>query len=200
MLSFDDGPSPEFTPQVLSILEQKHVTASFFVIGNRVAGNEALLHRMVADGFEIGNHSWSHPQMTKLTKDQILTEIQSTQAAISLTGVPQPTLFRPPYGAINDSVVHEAGLQTALWNIDPEDWRSNDPNLLAQSLIATAKPGGVMDLHDVHPAIVAALPTIIDQLSAQGYQFVTVSQLLHSRDRPGHDPFYGYADPALPAN
>ncbi len=195
-LSFDDGPSPTTTAEILTTLEQKHVAATFFLVGKNIAGNETLVQRMAADGFEVGNHSWDHPDMTGLTSDQLRDELLSTQAAIVNAGAPLPTLFRPPYGAVNDQVLADAGLQTALWNIDPEDWRATDPAALAQAIVATAKPGGIIDLHDIHQVTADALPAVIDQLTARGYIFVTVSQLLHSRDRPGHDPFYGYAAPA----
>jgi peptidoglycan/xylan/chitin deacetylase (PgdA/CDA1 family) len=197
-LSFDDGPNPATTPEVLTTLELKHVAATFFLVGRNIAGNETLVQRMAADGFEVGNHSWDHPNMIGLTPEQISTELLSTQAAIVNAGAPLPTLFRPPYGAVNDKVLADAGLQAALWNIDPDDWKATDPALLAQQIVATAKPGGIIDLHDIHQVTADALPAVVDQLAAQGYKFVTVSQLLHSRDRPGHDPFYGYAAAALP--
>jgi peptidoglycan/xylan/chitin deacetylase (PgdA/CDA1 family) len=197
-LSFDDGPSAAVTPQILTALEQRHIAATFFLIGKNIDGNQTLLQRMAADGFEVGNHSWSHPNMTGLTPDQIKTELLSTQAAIVNAGAPLPTLFRPPYGAVNDQLLADAGLQAALWNIDPDDWQSTDPISLAQAIIATAKPGGIVDLHDIHQVTADALPAVLDQLTLKGYKFVTVSQLLHSRDRPGNAPFYGYADPVPP--
>jgi len=198
-LTFDDGPSAVTTAEVLTTLEQKHVAASFFLVGKNIDGNQTLVQRMAADGFEVGNHSWDHPDMTSLTPDQVRDELLSTQAAIVNAGAPLPTLFRPPYGAVNEQVLSDAGLQTALWNIDPDDWRATDPVILAQQIVTTAKPGGVIDLHDIHQVTADALPSVIDQLAAKGYKFVTVSQLLHSRDRPGHDPFYGYAaTPAIP--
>lgn len=192
-LSFDDGPHQDTTAQVLTTLEQKGAKASFFLVGENIAGNETLVQRMAADGFEVGNHTWDHKDMTTVSPDQLQSDILMTQAAIVSAGAPAPQLFRPPYGAINSDVVSQVGLQIALWNEDPEDWRATDPNLLAQTVVAIAKPGGVIDLHDVHPVTAAALPQIIDQLQAKNYQFVTVSQLLHSRDRPGHEPFYGYS-------
>jgi peptidoglycan/xylan/chitin deacetylase (PgdA/CDA1 family) len=174
-------------------LEQKHATASFFLVGSKIGGNQTLVQRMAADSFEVGNHSWDHPNMTGLTPAQVRDELLSTQTVIVNAGAPLPTLFRPPYGAVSEQVLADAGLQAALWNIDPDDWRATDPAALAQAIVATAKPGGIIDLHDIHQVTADALPTVIDQLAAQGYKFVTVSELLHSRERPGHDPFYGYA-------
>jgi peptidoglycan/xylan/chitin deacetylase (PgdA/CDA1 family) len=164
-LSFDDGPSAAVTPQVLTILEQHHIPATFFLIGKNIDGNQTLVQRMAADGFEVGNHSWSHPDMTQLTPDQIKTELLSTQAAIVNAGAPLPTLFRPPYGAVSDQVLADAGLQAALWNIDPVDWQATDPIALAQNIINTAKPGGIVDLHDIHQVTADALPAVLDPAS-----------------------------------
>jgi peptidoglycan/xylan/chitin deacetylase (PgdA/CDA1 family) len=195
-LSFDDGPNELTTPKILDILEQRHVAASFFLVGMHVGGNEDLIRRMDAAGFEIGNHTWDHHDMTKLTSDQVRQELLQTQTAITATGAPVPTLFRPPYGAIDPSVVKDAGLQTALWNEDPRDWQATDPALLAQNIVDNARPGGVVDLHDIHQVTVDALPSVIDQLRQRGYTFVSVSDLMHSRERPAGEPFYGYAPPA----
>lgn len=194
-LSFDDGPSSVTTAEILTTLEQTHTAATFFLVGKNIAGNQTLVQRMTADGYEVGNHSWDHPNMTGLTPEQVKNELLSTQAAIVDAGAPLPHWFRPPYGAVSQQVLEDAGLQAALWNIDPTDWRATDPTVLAQTVINTAKPGGIVDLHDIHQVTADALPAIVAGLSAKGYKFVTVTQLLHSRDRPGNAPFYGYAEP-----
>lgn len=192
VLSFDDGPNVVTTPKMLDILEQAHVTASFFVVGKNIAGNEALLQRMAKDGMEIGNHTWSHMDLTKLTPAQIRDELIKTQLAVQAAGAPLPTLFRPPYGAVDDVVVGSAGLQTALWNEDPKDWKVANSATLQQIILASAKPGGVIDLHDIHQVTVDAMASTILSLKGSGYQFVTVSQLQNSKARPGNAPFYGY--------
>jgi peptidoglycan/xylan/chitin deacetylase (PgdA/CDA1 family) len=192
-LSFDDGPTAVETPQVLDTLERTNTAATFFVVGRNVPGNEALLRRMHQDGFEIGNHSYNHPNFANLTPEQIDYELAATQTIIEQAGVPKPALFRPPYGIINPAAADKYGLQIALWNEDPRDWQATDPAAVVAKVLGDARPGGVVDLHDIHQVTADALPTIIDQLSTQGYQFVTVSQLLHSRERPGNAPFYGYA-------
>ncbi len=177
-LTFDDGPNPLTTPQVLSDLEQAHVSATFFVIGSRIAGNEAVLQRMYADGDEIGNHSWSHPDLTKLPVDQIQQQIQLTQQAVVAAGVPAPTLFRPPYGAVNQTVEDNVPFATLLWNEDPQDWAANTPQQVIQSVEASARPGGIVDMHDIYHVTADALPQILVDLQARGLHFVTVSQLL----------------------
>jgi peptidoglycan/xylan/chitin deacetylase (PgdA/CDA1 family) len=191
-LSFDDGPMPPTTDAVLDILEQEQVRATFFLIGKNIPGHEAEVQRMARDGFEIGNHTWSHMDMTTLTPQQIKDELVTTQLAIVNAGAPAPTLFRPPYGAVNPGVVADAGLQTALWNEDPRDWEATDPAVVAQTIVSQAQPGGIVDLHDTHQVTVDALRSAIQQLKARGFQFVTVTQLMHSRIRPTTTPFYGY--------
>jgi len=189
-LTFDDGPNPLVTPQIVSILESEHVPATFFMVGSRVAGNEALLQRMHSDGDEIGNHSWSHPDFTKLTPDQIKQQVALTQNAITAAGVPAPTLFRPPYGAINQTVRDNvAPLTFGLWNEDPKDWAANTWQQVLVTSEASAKSGGVVDLHDIYHVTANALQPLIQHLKAKNFQFVTMSQLMQSF--PPNGEFYG---------
>lgn len=190
-LTFDDGPNANTTPQILSILEKEHVPASFFVVGTRVPGNGAILQRMYVDGDEIGNHSWSHPDLTTLKPQQITLQVTQAQTMIESTGVPAPTLFRPPYGAVNKSVLNNVPLTVMLWNEDPQDWATSDPQQVQQSVVASAKPGGVIDMHDIYQSTADALDPTIQKLKSEHYQFVTVSQLLGLK--PGQQgTFYGY--------
>ncbi|HEY1835432.1 MAG TPA: polysaccharide deacetylase family protein [Candidatus Saccharimonadales bacterium] len=189
-LTFDDGPDMYTTPQVLSILEREHVHASFFIVGSRVAGNQALLRRMFADGDEIGDHSWTHPDFTTLKPAQIRQQIAFTQKAIHAAGVPAPTLFRPPYGAVDQKVISNVPLTFMFWNEDPEDWAADSPKQVEKAVIASAKPGGVVDMHDIYHVTAESLDPIIKKLKAEHYQFVTVSQLLGLQ--PGQKgEFYG---------
>ncbi len=177
-LSFDDGPNPITTPQILTILEQNHVHANFFVVGLRAAAMLGILQREYRDGDEIGNHSWSHPDLTTLTPTQVQAQVSQTQAAVVAAGVPAPRLFRPPYGAINAMVKSQIHLTLAMWSVDPEDWNTSDPGQLAQKVINEAKPGGVVDMHDIDSATVTALPAILQNLKSR-FQLVTMSQLFN---------------------
>lgn len=189
-LTFDDGPNPLTTPDVLSILEQEHVHASFFIVGSRVPGNQALLRRMRADGDEIGDHSWTHPDFTTLTPAQIKQQIALTQAAITAAGVPAPTLFRPPYGAVDQKVIANVPLTMMFWNEDPEDWAASSPAQVEKAVEASARPGGVVEMHDIYHVTAESLDPIIKKLKVEHYQFVTVSQLLGLK--PGQKgEFYG---------
>ena len=177
-LTFDDGPSAQFTPQILDILERHHARATFFVVGSHVPGNEALIQRMFRDRDEIGNHSWSHADFTTLSPAQMEQQIAQTQAAVIAAGVPAPTLFRPPYGAVNPVVRSHVPLTMALWNIDPEDWKARSAQEVIAHVTATAKPGGIIEMHDIHAHTVEALDPLLIGLE-QRYQLVTMSELLN---------------------
>lgn len=175
-LTFDDGPNPVSTSQVLDVLERENVPATFFVVGSRVAGQEHLLRRMFYDGNEVGNHSWSHPDLTALTNGQILEQVNRTQAAVISAGLPAPVLFRPPYGAVNATVKTAVPMTLAMWNGDPLDWKEKDVNKVKDSIVAQAKPGGVLDMHDIYGITAQALGPAIDELKNK-YTFVTFSEL-----------------------
>ena len=190
-LTFDDGPNPATTPKVLDTLEGEHVPATFFVVGSRVAPNARLIARMHAAHFEIGNHSWSHPDLTELTPKQIRAQITKTQLAIEKAGAPAPTLFRPPYGYIDKKIRANVHLTFMFWNEDPEDWNADKASQVAARVIRDARPGGVVDMHDIYDVTADALPTVLRGLKGQGFHFVTASQLLDLR--PGQSGmFYGH--------
>lgn len=193
-LTFDDGPSPVTTPQVLDTLRKEKVPATFFVVGSRVPANAQLVRRMHVEGHEVGNHSWSHPYMHKLTAKQIHQQIIHTQQVIERAGAPAPTLFRPPYGEITPTVRKYVPLTFMLWNEDPRDWAATKPRQVVAAVEASAHPGGIIDMHDISPVTAKALPQIVHDLKQKGYHFVTASELLDLR--PGQKGiYYGYRYP-----
>lgn len=177
-LSFDDGPNPLVTPRVLDILAAEHIHATFFLIGSRIPGNEPLVRRMYREGNEIGNHSWNHADFTKLSPAEMDAQLRQTQTTIVNAGIPAPRLFRPPYGAVNDTVISHTHMTIARWDIDPEDWLVQDAAKVDQNLLAHAKPGGIIIMHDIYPSTADALEPAIQALKPH-YQFVTISQLMH---------------------
>ncbi len=183
-LTFDDGPDPSTTPHIMAALEKYNVPATFFVIGNRVARNASLLHSMYQQGLEIGNHTWGHANLTKLTPEQVTQEINQTQAAFSSAGLPVPQLFRPPYGKRDEVVRERAAMPLIMWNVDPQDWRATEPAQVVQAVNAQAKPGSIILMHDTKPVTAAAAEEVVRDLQSH-YQLVTVSQLLdlHSSSR-----------------
>jgi peptidoglycan/xylan/chitin deacetylase (PgdA/CDA1 family) len=193
-LTFDDGPNATTTPRILDDLERAKVPATFFVLGIQIAGHEAVLQRMHRSGHQIGNHSWGHPNLTKLTPEQLHHEVHDTQAAIVAAGLPAPTTFRPPYGAINPVVEQAVGMSIMLWNEDPKDWAAEKPEQVVQAVVSAARPGGIIDMHDIYETTAQALPQIIAELKARGYHFVTVSEL-HDLTPESRGLYAGYHQP-----
>ncbi|HWD08022.1 MAG TPA: polysaccharide deacetylase family protein, partial [Actinomycetota bacterium] len=177
-LTFDDGPDPTWTPQVLSVLAQAGVTATFFMIGWEAAADPPLVHQVVAAGNGVGNHTWNHVDLTLLPPSALPAQVdRTTQLLDSLTGR-SVSCLRPPQGHVNSAVEAELasrGLTAVLWNDDPRDWTRPGTAAIIQRAISEAKPGGIVELHDGggdRSETVQALPTIIAALRAQGYQFV----------------------------
>lgn len=181
-LTFDDGPGP-FTGRLLDDLGRAGVPATFFVIGAQVRGQEAMLARMVREGHTVGNHTWSHPNLARLGLQATQAQVAATDAAIrAATGV-QPTIIRPPYGAMS-AAVRQVGQAVILWDVDTLDWKIRSAPSVTQRALAGVRSGSIILMHDIHPSTVAAVPDIIAGLTARGYTLVTVPQLL-GQAQPG---------------
>jgi len=181
-MTFDDGPSAENTPRLLEILKQRNIKATFFLIGQNAAANPDIVRRILAEGHEVGNHSWTHPQLSKLSDDRVTAEITKTQAAIKDASGYAPTLLRPPYGAITprqrEWIANQFGLNIILWSVDPFDWKRPGASVITQRILSQVRPGSIVLSHDIHKQTVDAMPATLDALIAKGYKFVTVSQLI----------------------
>jgi delta-lactam-biosynthetic de-N-acetylase len=188
-LTFDDGPDNIYTPKILDILEAKGVPATFFIVGSQAQYFPDMLKRIVKDGFAIGNHTWDHPELPKLTPKQITQEIGSTEDEIQkVTGL-RPDLFRPPYGEYTDQdiqLIRNLGYRVVMWSVDTIDWSGASGDQILSRVNQKISPGGIILQHCIQfkPGVldgtVEALPKIIDQLRSEGYQFVTVQTLLTS--------------------
>lgn len=176
-LTFDDGPNADSTPIILDALKKQRVKATFFVIGLKVAPHKDLLIGVQKDGHEIGNHTWAHPNLTKLNRTQIEQQINQTQSAITDIGLPAPKLFRPPYEAFTKPMLAYVNMPVILWNIDPRDWREKDFKNVLAIVESQARPGGLIVMHD-RPATAVAVEKIIEDLKPK-FRFVTVSELLN---------------------
>ncbi|MGW2522383.1 polysaccharide deacetylase family protein [Streptomyces sp. NPDC001617] len=176
-LTFDDGPAVPYTGTLLKYLAQYKARATFFVVGQNVATHPEVVRAEMESGHEVGNHSWNHPVLTNLTSAQVRSQLERTSAAIKAATGKEPTLFRPPYGAIDGTVRAVTPLSPVLWTMDTEDWKYPNAAKVAQSVISKAKRNDVILIHDIHPTSVAAVPEILRTLTAQGYHFVTVSHL-----------------------
>jgi len=181
-LTFDDGPSAKLTPMLLDILKQRGIHATFFVVGENAAAYPDILKREIAEGHEIGNHSWNHPQLTHLSMDGIRSQIERTNDAIRVATGHNPTLLRPPYGAtsptLNRWFAKTYGMKVILWEVDPLDWKYRNSAHVESEILKQTKPGDIILSHDIHATTVAAMPATLDALIAKGYKFVTVSQLI----------------------
>jgi len=187
-LTFDDGPHPELTPRLLDILRAEGVRATFYVVGKNVEAYPDIARRIVAEGHEIANHSWSHPALTGLGAARLNQEIENTNAVIERVTGRRPTNMRPPYGALSErvrrSIINDHKLDIILWSVDPLDWKRPGASVVTQRLVEGARPGAIMLAHDIHPGTIEAMPGTIAQLKAKGYGFATVSQLLAMREPP----------------
>ncbi|NEP10999.1 MAG: polysaccharide deacetylase family protein [Symploca sp. SIO2C1] len=185
-LTFDDGPSPDITPQVLSILKDNNLPATFFILGRNLKKFPRIGQQILADGHVLGNHTWHH-WYHRMREFIIAREIESTAKLISeITGGVRTNLFRPPYGHRYNGIVDYARKRkdvVVLWSVDSEDWRGQDISVaeLVEQVVTEAEPGAIVLMHDTggdDNKIVQALPKIIEELSDRGYTFVTIPQLL----------------------
>jgi len=181
-MTFDDGPHSSLTPQLLDILSARGIRATFYVIGNRVSAHPLLMQRMVAEGHEIGNHTWSHPSLFGYSDAGVLDQLDRTAAAVHDAVGSSPVTMRPPYGHLYGRqrlMVHQArNLPTVLWSVDPQDWRRPGSAAVANHILDRSRPGDVILAHDIHVGTVRAMPAALDGLIARGYRFATVSELV----------------------
>ena len=191
-LTFDDGPHPELTPQLLDVLRNEGVRATFYVIGRNVQTYPEIARRIVAEGHEIANHTWSHPKLTAISAARLDQEMTSTTEIIQRVTGRRPTNMRPPYGAVNErvrqSMFQDHGFDVIMWSVDPLDWQRPGAEVVRQRLVDGAKPGGILLAHDIHPGTIEAMPGTIRDLKAKGFGFATVSQLLALQDAPAPRP------------
>lgn len=189
-LTFDDGPNPPYTSQILAILQQYSIKATFFCVGRLVAAYPDLVQQEYADGNVIGNHTWSHPNLPLLSSSDIVNQMGSTSDIISQTIAIRPVFFRPPYGALSAQVLTQANLlsfTTVVWNDDPQDWLRPGTNVIVARVLHVAGDGTIVILHDGggdRSQTVAALPIIIESLQRRGYQFVTLQQMVDHLPTP----------------
>lgn len=189
-LTFDDGPDGMYTPQILDILKKKHTPATFFVIGKQVEAHPQMMQRIVSEGHAIANHTWNHPNLSMVTTSRLVNEIRSTQRIMESTVGRAPDIMRPPYGALTKSdalVLQEMGMRVVMWNVDTLDWSGKSSKEILDIVKRDVSPGGIILQHNFHSearvldGTVAALPKIIEELRAEGYQFVTIQTLMDLR-------------------
>ena len=194
-MTFDDGPSSANTLRLLDILAKRHIKVTFFLVGENVQQNPDIVKREVAEGHEIANHSWTHPNFALLSDDKVRSELQRTDEAIFQACGVHPTLLRPPYGSLSALrgqarwINREFGYKIILWDVDPLDWKYRNAAHVESVILNgdknehAARSGSIILSHDIHSTTVDAMPATLDQLLARGFKFVTVSQLI-AMDKP----------------
>lgn len=177
-ITFDDGPNAEWTPKLLDGLAERGVKASFFVIGEKAEQNPQIIQRMYEEGHIVGNHTYSHVQLTRLSDSSACEEIRKTNEALyQITGV-YPQYVRPPFGSWSENLECSIDLFPVMWTIDTLDWTTKNADKVVNKAISQAKDNSIILLHDNYESSVDAALRIIDELTQKGYEFVTVEQLL----------------------
>ncbi|MGE7949800.1 polysaccharide deacetylase family protein [Lysinibacillus sp. NPDC093688] len=177
-LTFDDGPDAKVTPQILETLKRYDAKATFFMVGPNASKNSAIVKKVYEAGHEIGNHTWNHSKLTGLSTANVKQEVDRTSNTIYATIGQYPTVFRPPYGATNDKVRSVITMPSILWSIDTLDWKHHNAEKILASVKASVKDGSIILMHDIHQTTANGLENVILYLQKQGYEFVTVSEIL----------------------
>ena len=187
-ITFDDGPSASQTPRLLKMLKERGIKATFFCCGQCVAQNPEIAKQIVEEGHEIANHSWSHPLLTKMGEAAVKDQIDRTHNVILQTTGVTPTLLRPPFGGFT---VRQRTWANAVWNykiilwdVDTLDWKHHSPAKTESIAMAETKKGSIILCHDIHKTTVDAMPATLDALSAKGFKFVTVTELMKMHSEP----------------
>ncbi len=175
-LTYDDGPS-RFTPGILDELNARGAVATFFALGQYAAGGRDTLRRMTAEGHEVENHTWNHPNLTDLTAAQVASQIDGTTVALEAASGQPVRVFRPPYGEYNAATLAAAGMAAILWDVDTSDYQHPSTDVLVARAVDPPRPGSIVLVHDIHESTAVATPRILDGLLDRGFTLVTVRQL-----------------------
>ena len=180
-LTFDDGPRSSTTGPLLDGLELREVPATFFLVGNRIPGNEDLVRRMAAEGHQIGIHTYDHVELKGLSRQDFDLQVGKTRALITRLAGDGSYWLRPPYGFLDRNAGSWCGGPVILWSVDPEDWKDDDVDRIVAAVVEHVSDGDIILLHDLFPSSGQAALTIVDTLLERGFCFVTVEQLMEAR-------------------
>lgn len=177
-LTFDDGPHPYYTEQLLDGLKERGVVVTFFVTGEHASLHPDIIKRMYEEGHVIGNHTYSHMQLRQDNKDAFSKELQKTNQVLKeLTGE-DVVYVRPPYGSWDKELEKELNMIPVLWSVDPLDWCTEDVQTVVRRVKEKVKDNSIVLLHDYFDSSVTAALQIVDELLKEGYEFVTVEEML----------------------
>lgn len=195
-LTFDDGPHPQNTVKILDILSKYNAKATFFMLGENVERNNWIPKRIIDQGSEIGTHTWNHKNLNKLNKEEILNQITSSCNKINEYSNTEVKYFRPPYGNANEQVKQVAKEQNKyiiLWNVDTEDWKSKNAEMVTNHVLENVKDGDIVLMHDIYLSTVEACEKIVEELTNRGYRLVTISELFEGREKMEYGEKYYYS-------
>lgn len=183
-LTFDDGPSLEYTPIILDVLRENNAVATFFVLGIQAEENSQILPLITAGGNEIGNHSYNHESFTVISEERLNFQISRVQEIVKDATGYTPTLLRPPYGFVNEQVLERTTMPIILWSLDTLDWENQNVGIVYRNIFDNVKDGDIILMHDIFSSTAEATRVIIPELIRRGYQLVTVSELAQYRGVP----------------
>jgi len=191
--TFDDGPNYN-TSAVIDILNKYNVTATFFVMGKNISGNEKIIKKMNDYNMEIGNHTFNHLLLTKYNDDKIKEEINKTNELIFNIIGKYPRLLRTSYGAVNKKIKENVNMPIIIWNIDTLDWKYKNSNRIAKRMLDNVKDGDIILMHDIYKSTLNSLDIVIPELLDRGFQIVSVSELFYYKEiNLENGKVYGYA-------
>ncbi|MFB0828485.1 polysaccharide deacetylase family protein [Brevibacillus laterosporus] len=190
-LTFDDGPNETYTPQILELLQKYGVKSTFFTVGNRIKKNPKLTKQMVQQHHELANHTFTHPDLRRLSKQRLKIELESAQSMIQTTTGVVPTLFRPPGGSYNEKIVaaaKEMGYLVVMWSWhqDTKDWTNPGVQKIVNKVLKNVRNGDIILFHDHggdRQQTVDALKIILPELKKRGFEMITVSELISIRNQ-----------------
>jgi len=180
-LTFDDGPS-KYTAEILKVLKENNSVATFFVLGSEVNKYKDVLNQVIAEGNEIGNHSYNHKNLKSITDEELYKQIQGTDDLVNIASGYTPKVMRPPYGISDAELNKKINKPIVKWSIDTLDWESRNTDKVVAAVLNDVKDGDIVLMHDLYDSTAQAAKIIIPKLIEQGYQLVTVSEMSEYRD------------------
>lgn len=176
-LTFDDGPNPSNTKRILDVLNTNYSHATFFVVGTNAEKYPDTLKAISSSGSEIGNHSYAHTNLTKVSAAEVEEEIAAVNRAVKKATGENTTVIRPPYGAFDDDLLNQLQEPIVLWDLDTEDWDSRNAQIIVDKILSEVKDGDIVLMHDIYESTAEAVEILVPKLKEQGYQIVTVSEM-----------------------
>ena len=177
-ITFDDGPNPDYTPDLLKGLKERGVSAAFFLLGKEVEKYPELVEQMHAEGHLIGTHSYEHVNLCNLTDEKAIEQVDKTNALIEKITGERPQFIRPPYGCWKKNLDYKTSMIEVLWDVDPLDWKTGNSDVVVSRVLKNVEEGDIILLHDASASSVKAALSIIDKLQEDGYLFVTVDEIV----------------------